>query len=122
MKDANSAECHGRIRDSDDHVAFAHEKGCADEGGQPVNGGLIGQIQYRAWLTVDAHTERLELEVSASVLEQRRAGEVRDSAENLSPVAPQQRSARRDRSSLGRSLFDAMRSQLSAAEDGACAW
>lgn len=89
---------------------------------EAVNGGLIDQIEDGDWLTVDAHTGRLELEVAAPILEQRRAGKVRDSAENLSPGAPQQRSARRDRSSLGRSLFDAMRSQLSAAEDGACAW
>jgi phosphogluconate dehydratase len=89
---------------------------------EAVNGGLIDHIEDGDWLTVDAHTGRLELEVAAPILERRRAEKTQNSAEGLSPGAPPPPSARPDRSSLGRSLFDGMRSQLSVAEDGACAW
>ena len=42
MKDATAAELHGRIRHTADHVAIAPQQGGADQGGQPVHGGLIG--------------------------------------------------------------------------------
>jgi hypothetical protein len=42
MNDAAAAELHGSIRHTTDHIAIAPQQGGANQGGQPVDGGLIG--------------------------------------------------------------------------------
>jgi len=89
---------------------------------EAINGGLIDHINDGDWITVDARTGDLELEVSTQVLDQRRAEKAEGSARALTIAQAGPIESTPDQHSLGRGLFDGMRSNLTPAEDGACAW